>query len=102
MPLTLSELHNALMKISNIKAPDPDGFPREFIKHFCNTMAPLFYRSVTEIKTKGKIPSHMNTTLIRLLLKPYKDPTLPSSHHPLSLINTDIKIISKALVFRLE
>lgn len=82
VPLTLSKLHNALMKTPNIKAPDPDGFPAEFIKHFWNTMAPLFYRTVTEIKTKGKIPSHMNTTLIRLLLKPDKDPTLPSSYRP--------------------
>lgn len=65
-------------------------------------MAPLFCRMVQEIKIKGKIPSHMNTALIRLLLKPDKDPTLPSVYRPLSLINTDIKIISKALAFRLE
>ncbi len=44
----------------------------------------------------------MNTALITLLLKPDKDPTHLSSYRPLSLINTDIKIISKALTNRIE
>lgn len=44
----------------------------------------------------------MNSALISLLLKPNKDPTLCSSYCPLLLINTDIKMISKALSMRLE
>lgn len=44
----------------------------------------------------------MNIADIKLLLKPDKDPTLPSSYRPLSLINTNIKIISKALASRSE
>lgn len=100
MPLTLSELHRSLLKIPNNKAPGPDGFPAEFLKHFWDILSPLFNRMIGEIKSKGKIPSHMNLALIRLL-KPDNDPTLPSGY-PLSLINTDIKIISKALAFRLD
>ena len=65
-------------------------------------LAPLFFRTVTEIKGNGHISAHMNTATIKLLLKPDKDPMLPSSYWPLSLINTDIKIISKALGSRLE
>lgn len=44
----------------------------------------------------------MNTALIRLLLKPDKDLTVPSSYHPLSLTNTDIQIISQALSSQLD
>ena len=101
-PLTISELQCALDTMPQGKAPGPDGFPAEFLKHFWSMLAPLFFRTVTEIKTKGYISSHMNTASIKLLLKPDKDPTLPSSYRPLSLINTDIKIISKALASRLE
>lgn len=37
-----------------------------------------------------------------LVLKPDKNPTYPSSYRPLSLISTDLKIISKALAGRVE
>uniref|UniRef100_A0AAR2LWN9 Reverse transcriptase domain-containing protein n=1 Tax=Pygocentrus nattereri TaxID=42514 RepID=A0AAR2LWN9_PYGNA len=44
----------------------------------------------------------MNSANISLLLKPGKDPTLPSSYRPISLINVDLKIICKVLARRLE
>lgn len=37
-------------------------------------------------------PANMNTATIPLLLKPNKDPTLPSSYNHISLLNVDIKI----------
>lgn len=43
----------------------------------------------------------MNTMNNTVILKPDKDPTL-SSYHPLSLINTDIKNLSKASSSRKE
>ncbi|KAF7642911.1 hypothetical protein LDENG_00248450 [Lucifuga dentata] len=98
----ITELHEALNKMPSGKAPGPDGFPAEFLKHFWQMLAPLFFRTMTEIKNKGQISPHMNTVAIKLLLKPDKDPTLTSSYRPLSLINTDIKIIAKALAAQLE
>lgn len=44
----------------------------------------------------------MNSAKICLLLKPDKDPTLPSSYRPITLINADLKIICKALARCLE
>lgn len=44
----------------------------------------------------------MNTAYITLIPKPNKDHTSCSNYRPVSLINTDIKIISKALLVRLE
>lgn len=43
----------------------------------------------------------MNTALISVLLKTNKDPSHCSSYRPISLMNTDIKIISKALATRI-
>ena len=65
-------------------------------------LTPVFYRLTLEIQNTSQIPSHMNTSVISVLLKPNKDPTHPSSYRPLSLINTDLKIITKTLAIRLE
>ena len=86
----------------NNKSPGMDGFPAEFYKHFWPTISPLFVKMVNEIKRTSSIPSQMNTALISVLLKPNKDSTLCSSYRPISLINTDLKIISKALSTKLE
>ena len=101
-PLTIDELQKASDNMSAGKAPGPDGFPIEYIQHFWSILSPLFFRTVSEIKTSGHIRPDMNTASIKLLLKPDKDPSLPGSYRPLSLINTDIKIIAKALASRLE
>ena len=55
-----------------------------------------------EIKENSRLPVHMNTATISLIPKPNKDPTLPSNYRPISLINVDIKIISKVLAHRIE
>lgn len=101
-PLSLQDLHKALVQMPNNKAPGPDGYPPEFYKHFWSLLSPLFFRTVIEIKNTSQIPPHMNTAAITLLLKPDKNPTQPTSYRPLSLLNTDLKIITKALASRLE
>lgn len=57
---------------------------------------------IAEFSITFKIPPTMNTSMITLILKPNKDPTHPANYRPLSLINTDIKIISKTLASRIE
>ncbi len=57
---------------------------------------------ITDILQTGAIPNHTNTELITIILKLNKDPLQCSNCRPLSLINTDLKIISKALAMRLD
>ncbi len=101
-PITSEELYKALNKMPNNKSPGPDGLPAEFYKHFWNILSPIFHRVTIEIKTTSTIPTHMNTAAMTLLLKPNKDPSHPASYRPLSLINTDLKIITKTLATRIE
>lgn len=44
----------------------------------------------------------MSRASISLLPKPGKDPTLLGNHRPLSLLNSDYKILAKVLALRLE
>ena len=84
------------------KAPGPDGFPAEFYKEFWTVLAPTFHKMVLEVKQNGRLSPHMNSANIILLQKPGKDPVLPSSYRPISLINVDLKIICKVLAKRIE
>jgi len=86
----------------NNKSPGLGGFPVEFYKHFWNILSLLLIRAIGEIKQKSRFPMHMNTAVISLLPKLNKDPTLPSNYHPISLVNVDLKIISKASAHRIE
>lgn len=102
IPITEDEYKKALFALPNNKSPGLDGFPPEFYKHFWSIISPQFLDMSAEIKNSSSIPQHMNTALISVLLKPNKDPLLCTSYRPISLINTDMKIISKTLALRLE
>ncbi len=90
-PLTSDELQEALNSMPNKKAPGPDGFPAEFYKN----SGLFWHQHSTECcrkpKENGRLPPNMNSANISLLLKPGKDPVLPTSYRPISLINVDTK-----------
>ena len=64
---------------------------------FWNIFAPLFIRTIAEIKQNLRFPAHMNTAVISLLPNPNKDPTPPSNNCPFSVINVDRKTQSQPL-----
>lgn len=101
-PLTTQELELALQNMQNNKAPGPDGFPVEFFKVFHNQLVPLLHSVYIESLSKGSLPDTLRQASINVLLKKEKDPELCTSYRPISLMNADTKILSKALACRLE
>ena len=51
---------------------------------------------------QGYLPPSLRSALITLILKPGKPPTECGSNRPISLLDSDAKIIAKALAMRLE
>ena len=52
--------------------------------------------------SRGSLPQTLTEASIILLLKPGKENTECGSYRPISLLNSDVKILAKTLALRLE
>ncbi|XP_030050991.1 calcipressin-2-like [Microcaecilia unicolor] len=99
--VSIKELLKAIKALKFSSAPGPDEYTGEFFKLLQKQVAgPLldYYATVVEEK---KFPQHANVALISLIPKTGKDLLQPGSYRPISLINVDIKILSRILSERL-
>lgn len=99
-PLTLKELHNAAKMLLKVKSPGPDRILPEFYLVFWDIVGPLILKSMNYAIDYSTL--NQNVALITLLLKKNKDPLSCLNYRPISLISSDVKILAKVLVSRLE
>lgn len=100
--ITVEEIKFAICSMQNAKFPGPDGYPVEFFKTFKDSLSPLLRNKFVESFNWQCLPPTLRQATISLLLKPNKDPLECSSYRPISLLNVDLKILSKILAHRLE
>lgn len=99
--ITIDDLILAL-KTSNDSTPGVDGIPYSLYKCFKSTLMPLLLDSWSHCVTNNTMSEEMRTSLITLIPKPHKDPTNIGNLRPISLTNTDIKLITKALTNKIN
>lgn len=100
-PITEQEIHETISTLTNRKAPGPNKYTPEFYKLMAHMVVPTLatiYQAI--LKVGDYLPSGYQAH-IKLIAKKGKDPTAPSSHRPISLLNLDSKIISKMIANRL-
>ena len=93
--MELEEVRSAISAMQNEKSPGPDGFPIDFYKKFSDQLTPLLLDMFIDALSQGKLPDSLNEASITLLSKPGRDASKCRSYRPVSLLNTDIKILSK-------
>lgn len=88
-PVTLEELQIAVRCLANNKSPGLDGLPNELFKKCCDVLLPWLLEVFQHSAITGRLPTTMQEALIIVLLKPGKDPFLPKSYRPISLLPVD-------------
>ena len=98
--LTLNECWSALSSMKNGKSPGNDGFTKEFYVAFFGELGPILLKMCNYSFGKGELSASQKQAVI--IQKKDRDVTLIKNWRPISLINVDIKIASKALAARMK
>ena len=101
-PVTLEELGFALKQLPNNKSPGSDGFTTEFYKFFWPDLKHIIFENVQYAFEAEILSLDQRRALLTLLPKSGKDIRFLDNWRPLSLLNTDYKILAKLLSIRLQ
>lgn len=96
------KIAEAINHMQGGKTAGLDGLPIDICKLFKNKLISPLKNMYEESFQNGYFPPSLRNALITLILKPDKPPFMCESYRPISLLNSDTKIIAKVLARRLE
>ena len=100
--LSESELFDALTSMQNNKSPGNDGITKEFYETFWKEIKGPFQNSIKKGYLVGKLSISQRQAITKLIEKKERDKRFAKNWHPISLLNVDLKIISKVLATRIK
>ena len=98
--VTLEELHSALKASARGKKPGSDGLPYEFFAQFWDLLGPellAVLQDSFQTQHAPSLPASMTQGVITLLYKGKGPHALLDSYRPITLLNSDYKLLAKAL-----
>ena len=100
--ITIEECGKALSQLSNNKSPGCDGLPTEFYKFFWGYLKYMVYDSFKWSIENKSLSMDQKSGVITLVPKHGKDVHHLSNWRPISVLNTDYKILTKLYALRLQ
>jgi hypothetical protein len=95
------EVQDVIRGLKVGKAPGPNGIPNRALKHLPQRVASLLAVIFNAVLLEQFFPPVWKHALIVFILKPGKDPALPSSYRPISLLDIIGKLFEKILLSRI-
>ena len=100
-PFTPDDFAKAVQQLQGGKSPGIDGIPTEFYQTFWPLLQTHYAAFIAQVRLSSFLPSK-NTGVTTLLYKAKGDLSDLANYRPLSLLNVDVKIFTKALTNRLK
>ena len=97
----LQDITEAVGRAGKGRSPGPDGLTAEFYSHFAKELAPYLLTVFKEIREQGTLLESMKDATIVLLFKKGARENV-RNYRPISLLNVDLKILTKILSSRLS
>jgi len=100
--LSVEECLISINKMENGKSPGMDGLPKEFYSKVFHIIGKDFVKVMNNIYIEGNMAPSQKKGLITLICKDKNKSEQLTNWRPISLLNVDYKIVSKAMTNRLS
>ena len=100
--LSTNECFNVLSDFQNNKTPGNDGLTIEFYRTFWPLLGDMLVKSLNYSHRHGELSASQKQAIIVLIEKKDRDRRQIKNWRPISLVNVDVKIGSKAIAKRME
>ena len=98
----MEELTRAVKSFKSDKCPGNDGLSAEFYQFFWSKLKSIYHSAILYAKQKGILHLAARRGIIALIPKKDKDPLFLKNWRPLTMLNTDYKILVRVLAMRMQ
>ena len=100
--ISLDDIKEAIKGMKNNKTPGEDGIPIDFYKVFWSKIQHAYMEMIYHCFNKKQLNSSTRRGILNLIPKPNKDTRQIKNLRPITLLNSDYKIIEKAIANKMS